>query len=452
MSEENITEEKILWDSVLNELSKCLSANNFKTWFSDVILKEINGGVAILICPNAFVGNWIMKNYEKELFSIINKEQNKVRTLKIVVSKKIRKETIEKPTSNASFKLPLEDNYVSKENNLNKKYTFENFVVCHYNNLAHSAAQAVIDNPGSIYNPLFVYGKSGVGKTHLIQAIGNKIKATSPSLKILYISSETFAQDLQDAIRNGTMHSFKEKYRSVDVLIVDDIQFFVGKEKTQEELFHLFNHLHNNNKQIILSADQHISELRGIENRLKSRFSSGMIVDFYPLDPESRMSIVKFKIDKLGMSLKEPCINWLCDNINGGVREIEGVLNTINHVSSLEKTDVDIGMLKNAVKSNSLGSSSLSYKDIVKKVCSFYEVLENDIYSRKRNKEVVEVRQIVMYILRTNNSLSFSDIGKKLGGKDHTTVMHSFVKIEKKLKNDNDFRDEFVKIKNLLEI
>jgi len=346
--------------------------------------------------------------------------------------------------------LPIPEIAVNKEDNLNPRYTFETFVVGPFNELAHAAAQAVIKNPGALYNPLFIYGSTGHGKTHLVQAIGNHIKKNSPNKKVYYMTSERFCQDCMNALQYQKMASFKEKYRKYDVLIMDDVQFFSDKQKFQEELFHLFNSLYDNNKQIILSSDKNPHFIAGLEERLKSRFSAGMVIDIPPPDEESRIAIITKKAAGQGLSLSQEIIDYLAHTVNGNIRDLEGILNTLTCHAELKGKEITITDVRNFVKTSTKPKRNVSVKDIVKIVSDFYSIEEESIYEKTRRKEIIRPRQIIMYLLREDFNISYPSIGQKLGGRDHTTVIHSCEKMKNDLKEDVALSQEVSQIRNLL--
>ncbi len=348
--------------------------------------------------------------------------------------------------------LPLQEVSINRDDNLNPRYTFDTFIVGSFNELAHAAAQAIIKKPGIMYNPLFIYGSTGHGKTHLIQAIGNHIKLQNPSKRVFYMTSERFGQDCMNALQNQKMAIFKEKYRKYDLLIMDDIQFFSEKQKFQEELFHLFNTLYDNNKQIIFSSDKHPHFITGLEERLKSRFSAGMIVDIPAPDHESRMAILTAKAHQQGLNLQPEVIDYLSQAVNGNIRDLEGILNTLAIHTQLKNKDINISEARNFVKNSAKPKRAVAIKDIVKIISDFYNIEEESIYEKTRRKEIIKPRQIIMYILREDFNISYPSIGQKLGGRDHTTVIHSCEKIKTDLKEDHGLSQEIGQIRSLLAV
>jgi chromosomal replication initiator protein len=445
---------KQLWQSVLVEIELAVSKANFTTWFKDTHIVKDEGGVVVLSVPNAFVKEWLLTKYHNTILKSIRNLNSSVHAIEYVVNKEEvgRREDRNVDAFSPNKELPLAEPQVNKEDNLNPRYTFDTFIVGPFNELAHAAAQAIIKKPGIMYNPLFLYGSTGHGKTHLIQAVGNHIKTANPSKKVYYMTSEQFGQDCMNALQNQKMNIFKEKYRKYDVLIVDDIQFFSEKQKFQEELFHLFNTLHDNNKQIIFSSDKHPHFITGLEDRLKSRLSAGMTVDIPAPDHESRVAILSKKSAQQGLALSNEVLDYLAQTINGNIRELEGVINTLICHAQLKNKEITLLDARNYVKASAKPRKTAAVKDIVKIVSDFYNVEEESIYEKTRRKEVIKPRQVIMYILREDFNISYPAIGQKLGGRDHTTVIHSCEKIKFDIKEDQSLVQEISQIRNLLAV
>lgn len=447
--------EKTLWEKVLGAIEASVSKANFSTWFRDTEILKMENGVVYVAVQNAFVRDWLANKYHKTTLKILREISDQIRGLDYVVTKMDRKNVIgenrlqqKSPALNAA--LPLNDHYVDQESNLNPRYTFENFVVGPFNELAYTAAQAVIKGLGTVYNPLFVYGNTGHGKTHLIQAIGNHLRANGLNKKVYYLTSEKFYLDFFNAMQANRIPVFKEKYRKYDILIMDDIQYLSSKPSTQDEVFHLFNTLYDSGKQIIFSSDKHPNYIPDLEDRLKSRFAAGMIVDIPIPDIDSRLAIIKSKINNLGMPLTDEIANFLASAIEGNVREIEGSINTILCQTQLKGRNLTLQEVKNLIKFNSKPRKLLSVKDAVKATAAYYDIDENSIFEKTRRKEVVRPRQVVMYILREDCNFSFPLIGEKLGGRDHTTVLHSYEKIKNELKTDSILERDINQIRAML--
>jgi chromosomal replication initiator protein len=445
---------KQLWQSVLVEMELGVSKANFSTWFKDTRIVKEDGGVIVLSVPNAFVKEWLLTKYHNAILRNLRNIENSIHAVEYVVNKDDSRRREERATREVSNtrELPLPEVSVNKEDGLNPRYTFETFVIGPFNELAHAAAQAVIKKPGIMYNPLFIHGSTGHGKTHLIQAIGNYIKSTYQGKKVYYMTSEQFSQDCMNALQHGKMSVFKEKYRKYDVLIVDDIQFFGDKQKFQEELFHLFNTLYDNNKQIIFSSDKHPHFITGLEDRLKSRLSAGMTVDIPPPDKESRMAIISAKAVQLGLVLPTEVVDYLAHTINGNIRELEGAVNSLLMQAELKGKEITMLDVRNYIKNNVKPRKTVAVKDVVRIVADFYNIKEDSIYEKTRHKEVIRPRQIIMYLLREDFNISYPSIGQKLGGRDHTTVIHSCEKIKNDIKEDSELLDEITQIRTLLSV
>ncbi len=453
-----------IWDSVLVEIELTVSKPNFNTWFKDTHISKQENGVVFVSVPNNFVREWLIKKYHSFILRSLRNLSPTVRSLEYVVSKDEprKKASVEpnnsgRPTLDApSGELPLNDFYINKEDNLNPRYTFESFIVGPFNELAYAASQAIIKKPGIVYNPLFVYGNTGHGKTHLIQAVGNHMKHTFPELRIHYVTSEKFATDYINSIHNAhgdpnKVNNFKEKYRKYDILIMDDIQFLSKTEKTQEELFHLFNSLYDNNKQIIFSSDKHPNYIPNLEDRLRSRFGAGMIVDIPAPDHESRIAILKAKLSSGVVSLSDEVIDFLASTISTNIRELEGVLNSVLCQLQLKGRELTLQEVKNLIKNNARpAKKTLSAKEVIKIVADFFNIEEESIYEKTRKKEIIKPRQITMYILREDFNISYPSIGEKIGGRDHTTVIHSCEKIKRDLKIDAGLVQELNQIRAMI--
>ncbi len=443
---------KELWDNCLSEIELSMSKANFTTWFKNTSIVREDSGTLYIGVPNEFVKDWLYNKFHKLILKTLIGHDDAVRSIEYIISKhdytaKPATEDRVTPILNINKELPLNDLYVNKDDNLNPKYNFNSFIVGSFNELAYAVAQAIITSPGSKYNPFFVYGGTGLGKTHMIQAIGNTIKIKYPSKKIYYVSLERFAIDYINSIQNKNPNSFKEKYRKYDVIIMDDIQFISGKDKTQEELFHLFNTLYESNKQIIFSSDKHPNFIPGLEDRLQSRFASGMIVQIVEPDYESRVAIIKAKFETTNCIVEPDVVSYLAESLEGNIRELEGSLNTVICQSQLKNKTLSISEVKTLIKNNIKPKKTVAIKDIVSIIASQYGITEEIIYEKTRRKEIVRARQVAMYILREDFNISYPLIGQKMGGRDHTTVIHSHLKIKSDLKTDPSLLQEIEKIR-----
>ncbi len=442
-----------LWDSVLVEMELLLSKPAFATWFKDTHIVKRDENTIVLSVPNAFARDMFQSRYHSGVLKALRDKDHTIHAVEYVINRDEPKRRDDRAQNTQGLtSLPLPETLVNKEDNLNPRYTFETFIIGPFNELAHAAAQAVIKSPGLMYNPLFIYGSTGHGKTHLIQAIGNHIKTVSPGKRVFYMTSEKFGQDCMNALQTTKMAVFKDKYRKYDVLIMDDIQFFSEKQKFQEELFHLFNTLYDNNKQVIFSSDKHPHFIQGLEDRLKSRMSAGMIIDIPQPDHESRAAILSAKAKLQGISLGSEVIDYLSRTVAGNIRDLEGALNTLIIHSQLKNKEIVVSDVRNLIKNNQKTKKSVSVKDIVKIVSDFYSIEENSIYEKTRRKEIIKPRQIIMYLLREDFNISYPSIGEKLGGRDHTTVIHSCEKIKNDIKSDQILVQEIVEIRNLLSV
>lgn len=441
---------KDLWNTCLLDIEANTSRANFTTWFKNTSLIKEEQGTLYIGVPNEFVKDWLYNKFHKLIVKTLMTHGGDIRSVEYTIVKyepqATAKENIQTKIQ-TNKELPLTDLYINKEDNLNPKYTFNSFIVGPFNELAYAVAQSILNNPGHNYNPFFVYGGTGLGKTHMIQSIGNSIKAKYPNKKILYVSLERFSIDYVTSLQNKTPNAFKEKYRRYDVIIMDDIQFISGKDKTQEELFHLFNTLYESNRQIIFSSDKHPNFIQGLEERLLSRLSSGMTVQIVEPDYESRLAIIKAKISQNNYSLDEDVVSYLAASLEGNIRELEGSLNALIAQSNLKNKSISLTEAKALIKNNIKPKKNVAIKDIVTTIAEYYNIEEASIYEKTRRKEIVRARQVIMYILREDFSISYPLIGQKLGGKDHTTVIHSHLKIKKDLNTDPSLVQEIEKIR-----
>jgi len=449
------TDNKKLWEGVLAEMELIVSRANFTTWFKDTHIIKQNDGVIYVGVPNTFVKDWLVNKYHKLILKSLRGLNNYIRSVEYLISTEVKQKAVSDNNAGGGYlhlnkELPLQEYYINRDDNLNPRYTFDSFIIGSFNELAHAAAQAVVKKPGLVYNPFFVYGGTGHGKTHLIQAIGNHIKSSFQEKKVFYVTSERFTTDLVASIQTQKVNQFKDKYRKYDVFIMDDIQFLSNKEKTQEELFHLFNNLYEDNKQIIFSSDKHPNFIPNLEERLKSRFAAGMIVDIPQPDHESRQAILKTKLSQHNHPIDQTVIDFIATTVEGNIRELEGVVNSIVCQSQLKGKMLGLNEIKNLLRNSNKPKKNVSVKEITKTVADFYNIEENSIYEKTRRKEVVRPRQLVMYILREDFNISFPSIGQKLGGRDHTTVIHSCDKIREELKSNSTLSEEINQIRALI--
>jgi chromosomal replication initiator protein len=456
-----------LWQSVLGEIELSVSHAAFTTWFKNTELIDNSNNHITIAVPNIFAKRQFEVKFNDQIRSVLEKNgvtpERITYTVKVTASKKtISRETTTQANSASSAvdellsSAPQQRNYPSSQassqngNGLNPRYTFSNFIVGSSNDLAYTACQAVAANPGTKYNPLFLYGGVGLGKTHLMQAVGNEIAASQPEANILYISSETFVKEFLESIR-FKKKGFSDKYRNVDVLIVDDMQFIAGKEKTQEEFFHTFNALHQTNKQIIISSDKPPKSIPTLTERLRSRFEWGMAIDIQMPDFETRCAILETKASLSGVELGRDTVEYLANNIKTNIRELEGALNQLLAYAEMRGVAPDIstaeGLIGNVRHSR---PQHLTAKQIIDKTARHFQIEIKEICSSKRDKHIVVPRQVAMYLLRSELHLSFPKIAQELGRKDHTTAIHSVEKIEKAIKLDFMIREQVSEIREKL--
>ena len=444
-----------LWQSVLAELEIQISRPNFLTWFKNSRLMDKNPeGEVVIALGNNFAKEWVENKYHKTIMEAMVSLDDSVRKVRYVVVPASSEQTpvvssVKKP---AQPQTPFEEFKVDPETNLHPKYSLKTFIVGSSNELAYAATLAVIKDIGKKYNPLFIYGGTGLGKTHLLQAIGNEIKNVYKNkVKVRYVPSEKFVNDVVSAIRNKRMDDVKEKYRNVDVLIIDDIQFVAGKERSEEEFFHTFNSLYESGKQIIISSDRPPQATPVLEERLRSRFSGGMIADISYPDYEMRLAIIKTKLQEKNAFLQDNICELIATKIQRNIRELEGVLNKIIFYKEVKNTELTNQLIEEIInKTIHQSFKNITPNQIVQIVANFFELSEKDILEHSRRKEIVEPRQIAMFLLKDLLEMSYSDIGYKLGKRDHTTVIHACEKINKKINSDPKLNSKIILIKEVI--
>ncbi len=445
-----------LWDDTLAHLELNLSPQHFSTWIRPLKLVKIEQDMVYLEVPNRFVLDWVKENYSK----LIQKNLSDLSAVSYRLHFDVSNQAVvEIPRTTAVVDTPVavvaNKNIVNKANsadlNLNRKYTFEEFVAGSSNQFAYAAAMAVANNPATTYNPLFIYGGVGLGKTHLVNAIGNAILKKSPHMRICYYTSEKFMNELINSLRYNRMDEFRNKFRSMDVLLIDDIQFIAGKERTQEEFFHTFNALYDSHKQIIVTSDKFPKDIPGLEERLRSRFEWGLIADIQAPDVETKMAILKMKAEQNSINLPEDVSQFLANSICNNVRELEGYLIRIGAYASLTSVPISLEMTRDVLKDILIERNrELTVEEIVKKVSLHFNIKISDIKSAKRLKAVVLPRQIAMYISRQLTSSSYPEIGDRFGGKDHSTIIHAIRKIEKLMEEDFQLKSTIDNLKKEL--
>lgn len=452
-----------LWKAALGEIELQISRANFKTWLQNTSIADKKGGVVTIAVPNSFTKEWLENKYHKFILRSLRNLESEIKEVNYQIKQTPTKEDVK---SKNAFReedkavrkqLDFQELNVNTLTNLNPRYTFDNFIVGSSNELAQAAALAVTKNLGKKYNPLFIYGGVGLGKTHLIQAIGNQVKKENQVKKVKYVTSERFTSEVITALRSGSLRprdidDFKKRWREIDLLIIDDIQFLSGKEKTQEEFFHTFNALYDVGKQIVLSSDRPPKSIQTLEERLRSRFEGGMVADISYPDLETRIAILKSKAGEKGVGLSEEIFEYIAQNIKKNVRELEGALNRLIAANyQLNQKELNLNDAKNILNSIlNTPKKSTTLKNIIKAVAEFYDVSEKDLLERSRKKEIVKPRQVIMYLLREELKSSFPFIGLKIGGRDHTTAIHACEKIKKEIELDSNLNDEINLIKETL--
>lgn len=449
-----------LWQAVLGEIELSVSRGNYVTWFKNTQLIRNKDNVLIVGVPNIFVKNQLERKFNDLVVEVLAKNgvqperiDYKIHT-GIVVQKEGNESAegeellAERPRRVAPSLTNITHSY---RQGLNERYTFDNFVVGSSNELAYAACQAIANSPGTKYNPLFIYGGVGIGKTHLIQAVGNQVLANNPSAKVIYASTEQFVQEFVDALRfKKNTSDFAGFYRAADVLIVDDIQFLAGKEKIQEEFFHTFNALYQANRQIIMSSDKPPKDIPTLEERLRSRFAWGMTLDMQTPDFETRCAILQTKANSQGLQLPQDVVEFLATIVQSNIRELEGALNQLIAFCEMRNVEPDITVATTLFEGNRNRPKHISARSIIERTAKHFHVSVEDILGPKRDKDIVVPRQIAMYMLRSELHLSFPKIAHELGRKDHTTAIHSIEKIQRELSYESPIKSYVTELKEKL--
>lgn len=457
-----------LWEATLGELELVLSKTSFNAWLDGTFIYKNENGTVTVGVPSDFHRHWIEAHCHQSILKALRRVSDEdVKTVAYQVATKhkkpapepVREHAVEQKNTPTQEPSSEEVRAVAHANDvpmsdfgLNPRYTFENFVVGKKNELAHAACLAVAENPGLAYNPLFIYGGVGLGKTHLMQAVGNTALKRNPRTKILYVSCETFTNEFIRSVGEGRAEQFKEKYRSVDILMVDDIQFLAGKEGTQEAFFHTFNHLHQNNKQVILTSDRPPRAIPTLEHRLISRFEGGMIVDVNIPDLETRIAILGQKCQEKSAPMNSEILQFIASNVQHNVRELEGALNRVIAWHQLNKSEPTLESVKQVLSSLSQAPKrgAVTTKKIIGTVAEYFEIDLKDLTGNSRKKELVVPRQIAMFLMREEVHASYPNIGQELGGRDHTTAMHACQKIEQLKEEDEKINNDISLIKQRL--
>ncbi len=449
-----------LWQAVLGEIELSVSRGNFLTWFKNTCLLRHDEDKIIIGVPNVFIKQQLERKYNDLVVTTLRKNGAVAGSVEYKIHSSLtppreEESMVLRPspagtTTHAAPKVqssPLTHTY---RQGLNERYTFDNFIVGSGNELAYAACQAVAAHPGTKYNPLFLYGGVGIGKTHLIQAVGNAVLTNNPRARVVYVSSEQFLQEFVDALRYKKNTDFADFYRGADVLIVDDVQFIAGKEKVQEEFFHTFNALHQASKQIIISSDRPPRDITTLEERLRSRFVWGMSIDMQTPDFETRCAILQTKAQTHGVGLPTDVTDYLATNVQTNIRELEGALNQLLAFCEMRGLEPNLTIATSLLGSSQTRPKHISARQIIERTARHFQIPIEDILGPKRDKDIVVPRQVAMYMLRSELHLSFPKIARELGRKDHTTAIHSIEKIEKESRIDADIRAAISSIKGKL--
>ena len=445
-----------VWIRFTEKFSESASAQVMDTWINPIMPLEVTDEYCKVAVKNSFFKRFIEEKYSKTIESILSSIMEKnIRLIIEAPEQAEEKQVIPEIKVAAEPIKPLfnvEKEEEAAESNLNPKYVFENYVMGNSNRFAYAAAQAVANNPATTYNPLFLYGGVGLGKTHLMHAIGNRIKQNDPTMKVLYISSENFTNEIINSIYNKNTEAFRKKYRNIDCLIIDDIQFLKGKEQTQVEFFHTFNDLRDSNKQIIISSDRLPKEIETLEDRMRSRFEQGLIADIQPPDLETRIAILRQKAANDKIEMPNDVLTLLATSITNNIREIEGVYTKIVAYSSLMDVPVTLEITKKILDDmgNIVQVKQITFESITQAVAEHYRIKLDELFNKKRTQNIAYPRQVAMYLCRELADMSYPRIGDLFGGRDHTTVIHAYEKISNKSKEDSKLQKDLNTLKEIL--
>ncbi len=453
-----------IWQAVLADFELKLSKANFTTWFSNTGISTFEGSRVTVCVPSKFIQSWLEKKYHSDITKSLERVTGKplksvdytVKNIKTVEEKDVvfeaqKKKPNVKPITKI-YGVKTTQEMGRSPFGINQKYKFGNYIVGKGNELAHAASQAVANRPGQAYNPLYIYGGVGLGKTHLLHAIANNMLESNPSTRILYVSSEKFTNEFIAAVKEGRAKEFKDRYRNVDLLLIDDIQFIGGKEQTQEEFFHTFNELHQQSKQVVLTSDRPPKQIPALEDRLRSRFEWGMIVDISPPDLETRAAILQAKAQEKNFLITDSIAHQIAVEVQSNIRELEGVLNKViafHELKRIEPNKQSVQAILDSIETNSTKRSATP-KGVVAYVTKFYDITLEEIKGKSREKRLSFPRQVAMFLLREELRLSYPAIGGELGGRDHTTAMHAHSKIRKKVEEDAKVKQDIELIKQKL--
>jgi chromosomal replication initiator protein len=447
---ENIAD---LWNAALANIEKKISKPSFDTWLKSTKAHSLQGNLLIITAPNEFARDWLEERYSQLISGILYEITGEELSVKFIIPHNQNEDELDAPPAPKKAKRD-EDHSEFPQNILNPKYIFDTFVIGSGNRFAHAASLAVAEAPAKAYNPLFIYGGVGLGKTHLMHAIGHYVLDHNPSAKVVYLSSEKFTNEFINSIRDNKAENFRNKYRNVDILLIDDIQFLAGKESTQEEFFHTFNALHEESKQIIISSDRPPREIPTLEDRLRSRFEWGLITDITPPDLETRIAILRKKAKAEGLDIPNEVMLYIANQIDSNIRELEGALIRVVAYSSLINKDINADLAAEALKDIIPSSKPkvITILEIQRIVGEHFSIKLEDFKAKKRTKSVAFPRQIAMYLSRELTDHSLPKIGEEFGGRDHTTVIHAHEKISKLLQSDSQLQKQVKEINELLKV
>ena len=439
-----------LWNNVLSQVEQKISKPSFETWLKSTKLLSYKGTNVTIAAPNSFARDWLENHYVHLITGILTELTGEDLLIKFVVQKDQDSDDFELPAPKVQAKAT--DHHEISPGMLNPKYTFDTFVIGSGNRFAHAASLAVAEAPAKAYNPFFIYGGVGLGKTHLMHAIGHYVLEHNPNAKVVYLSSEKFTNEFINSIRDNKAIDFRNKYRNVDVLLIDDIQFLAGKESTQEEFFHTFNTLHEESKQIVISSDRPPKEIPTLEDRLRSRFEWGLITDIAPPDLETRIAILRKKAKADGLDIPNEVMLYIANQVDSNIRELEGALIRVVAYSSLVNEDVTPELAAAALKDIMPNTKPrmISILDIKTAVGEHYNIRLEDFSAKKRTKSIAFPRQVAMYLSRELTDFSLPKIGEEFGGRDHTTVIHAHEKIASMFKNDQQLQQDIKQIRSML--
>jgi chromosomal replication initiator protein len=448
----HFSDSNISWNKISQELKKSLDKDTFQNWIKPIIFESYQDNTLSLSVPTRFLRDWIIKNYASVIKRVCLDQGNSIEKLAIIVKEKNERVI---PGTEAIYQEKEDDEdtyYDDISAPLDPKFTFDNFIVGKPNELAYAAAQRVAESEVVSFNPLFLYGGVGLGKTHLMHAVAWAIKKRSPKKNVVYLTAEKFMYQFIKALRFKNIMSFKEQFRSVDVLMIDDVQFIIGKDNTQEEFFHTFNTLVDKKRQIIISADKSPADLEGLEDRLKSRLGWGLVADIHPLTYELRLGILQSKSEQKQLKLSPEVLEFLANKITNNVREMEGALNRLAVHGSLQKAEISVEMVKDVLKDLlRTNSRKITIDEIQKKVTEHYNIRLSDMHSPRRSRSIARPRQVAMYLAKSITTRSLPEIGRKFGGRDHTTVIHAIKTIEEIMVNDPNLAEDIELLTRILQ-